>query len=217
MSQYWVLNKTNLDSTVGGLKTAIPDNMASTELPKLKFNFTIQIYPRAGSYPTLGNTNPEFMDFQLKTATRPNINVNLVDVNFYNFRSKVATKIDYGTITVSFYDDPLNRAHSLFTDYFGILSPVFSRTREQANNLDRQGPGGAASVGPLPNSARNGLLSAIAVGQQYQVAGQFRETIYNYLNPKIQSVDLGELDMSVSDANLVSITYSYDSVNIIER
>ena len=217
MAQYWVLNKTNIIGDIPNLGTAIPDNMASTEIPKLKFNFTVQFFPRVNIFPELGNLNPEFMVFQLKSVTRPSPQVNLQEVNFYNYRSKIATRIDYGTVTISFYDDPLNRAHDLFKRYFETISPVFNRTREETDSLDRRGFDGAASVGNLPDNARNGIFRALAVGQQYQVAGQFRETIYNYLNPKIQQIELQELDMSMSEASMVTLTFSYDGVNIIER
>lgn len=217
MAQYWVLNKTNVVSGLGTLNVAIPDNMASTEIPKLKFNFTLQLFPRVNIFPELGDLDPQFMAFQLKSVTRPAPQVNLEDVNFYNYRSKIATKVDYGTVTVTFYDDPLNRAHNLFKRYFEFTSPVTTKTRDQTDSLDRQGFTGAASIGSLPDNARNGLFRSLAVGQQYQVAGQFKETIYNYLNPKIQQVELQELDMSMSEASIVSLTFAYDGVNIIER
>jgi hypothetical protein len=217
MAQYWMLNKTNLVPNVGVPNVAIPDNMVSTEIPKLKFNFTVQFFPRINIFPELGNLDAEYMMFQLKSATRPSPQVNLEDVNFYNYRSKIATSVKYGSVTISFYDDPLNRAHNLFKKYFELISPITSRTREQTDSLDRQGFSGAASIGSLPDNARNGIFRALAVGQQYQVAGKYKETIYNYLNPKIEQVDLQELDMSMSEPCIVSLTFSYDGVNIIER
>jgi hypothetical protein len=220
MAQYWVLNKKNVVPTSEGfppLNISIPDNMASISMPKLKFNFTIEFHPRVGAFPELGSIDPFFMSFQLKTATRPNPTVSLQDVNFYNYRSKLETKIEYGTVTVSFYDDPFNNAHSLFSKYFEIRSPVFSQGKEQADNLDREGFNGAGSIGPLPNSARNGIFRAITLAHQYQLAGVAKQTKYEYLNPKIQSVELEEMDMSMSETTMVRLTFAYDGVKVIEE
>lgn len=232
----------------------IPDDMANGEAPKLKFNFTVEFAFR--------DNNPEIRDdiikhpgheepwanrFAVLKVTRPQPTVNYHKANFYNFRTNVATNVDYGTVNVVFYDDAANRAHDIFDQYFRLLSPVFTWDIEsRANTMDRlgfydsdesqapvlgvgnntpveaRGSKHTASLGEL--DARHGIIRYIKIYHEYFLmeAGQSqtptrRTTVYTYLNPKIVTANMDELDMSQSAVTTVDLTFNYDSVFVIHK
>lgn len=203
---FWRL--TNATGIAGGPDTA--DNMGMTP-PKFKFNFTVQFIPRI-SLPYQGNTEMAEMAWQVKSHTRPKPKIIYQPVNFYNFRTNVATNTDYGSATVSFYDDPQNKAHALIERYLSAVSPVYGRNQGEADNLDRFGQGNAASIGPL-SSNRHGPIKAIIVTHHYYLNGPKRTT-YEYINPKFSDIDLDDLDMSVSEPSMVTMTFNFDTFNV---
>lgn len=192
------------------------DEFAGHDGPKLKFNFTVSFDFREELVDLdtwAGNDDPFKIGFGVKQITRPNPNVSYEDVNYYNFITKVATKVDFGVITITLYDDKRNRAHNIFSNYFSALSPITN-----FNNADfayRSGQRGAANIGALNNQSRDGLIRKIRVNHFYYTYGGDRVLSYDFLNPKIQNVALDELDMTQSDVNTLTFSFIYDSFNII--
>jgi len=225
----------------------IPDDMANGEAPKLKFNFTVEFAFRDNN-PNIqddiikhrGDEDPHVNKFAILKVTRPQPTVNYVKANFYNFRTNVATNVDYGTVNVVFYDDAANRAHDIFDQYFVRLSPIFEYTNESsANTMDRYGilntgvgvnaglganvtPGQhTASLGPLV--ARHGIIRYIKIYHEYFLSepdsgeSKRKTTVYTYLNPKIITANMDELDMSQSAVTTVDLTFNYDSVFVTHK
>lgn len=222
----------------------IPDGMVSSEMPKLKFNFTVQFKFR-GENEARGSQDPYQNHFAVIKVGRPQPTINYVKANFYNFRTNVATNVDYGSVNIQFYDDPANRAHSLFENYFETVSPIFNyKNDRRANVLDRLGhfdasqttrpvnpdvpvnPLGVevvgrrvehtASLGEIPS--RHGPIVYLKVFHQYVITPEGssdpvrRTTTYTYLNPKIISANLEDLDMTQSAVSIIDLTFNYDSV-----
>ena len=123
----WILND-NIAPGMESINSAkIPDGMADGEAPKLKFNYTVEIQFRSrifdnGTTGKLGDEDPYLNKFAIIKATRPQPTINYQKVNFYNFRTNVATNVDYGTVNLVFYDDAANRAHDIFENYMYISS-----------------------------------------------------------------------------------------------
>ena len=187
---------------------------ASFSHPKLKFNFSMRITLRVpvGGDLVLGSGSMQDMDIPLKTATRPQPNVVMQDVNYYNYRTKVATKVDYGTATVVMYDDGDGKAHDIYTTYMRAISPASSVTDDTLIHNPASVPfGGMSSLGALPNNP-NGIIKSLSVYHHYISRGRQHRTEYKYINPKILSFDLDELNMSESDVSCVGMTFAYDSV-----
>lgn len=227
----------------------IPDDMANGESPKLKFNFTIEFAFRDNNPNAVdeiikhsGGEEPQTNKFAIIKVTRPQPTVNYYKANFYNFRTNVATNVDYGTVNVVFYDDSANRAHDIFDQYFTRLSPVFDYTNESsANTMDKYGilntgvgenaglgtnvaPGEhTASLGPL--IARHGIIRYIKIYHEYFLSepGYYSEgpkrktTVYTYLNPKIVTANMDELDMTQSAVTTIDLTFNYDGVFVIHK
>lgn len=201
------------------LASDIPDAFGTYEQPKLKFLFTVQFQPRAGLVlPEKGDQDMSKMRFALKRATRPQPNITYQDVNFYGFRTKVAIKMDYGTVTLTFYDDVVNRAHNIVSKYINYVSPISLINKEQAGSLDGA-DGGAISIGAYADNPLGPFESMRIVhhmlDDKYSDTGLAKQVFYDYLNPKIVSVNLDDLDMTQSEVSTVEVTFVYDSVNII--
>jgi hypothetical protein len=154
--------------------------------------------------------------YPVKSVTRPNITINYVDMNSYNYRFKVATKTDYGNVNLVMYDDSLNTAHNLFLNYLNIISPVSKKDISLYNTYgdDLQE---WSSVGPIVD--KDGLLKTMSVTHYYyQSTGDSSsrpaKIIYSYINPKILNLTWDELDYSQSESNLINVNFVYDSVHI---
>lgn len=190
---------------------------ASTSHPKLKFNFTMDVdfrEPLDDVTSIEGNRSMRLMDIPVKRATRPNPTVNYVDLNFYNYRTKAATSVDYGTVTVTFYDDGDGRMHEMFQLYLQRISPVANNIN--MNLLDNPSSvpfGEMSSLGSVGNNP-NGPIRAINIYHYYKSGANLLATSYKYINPKIQTFELDELDMSESDVNTITMTFTYDGVVI---
>ena len=159
------------------------------------------------------------MKFALKRAGRPQPQITYQDVNFYSFRTKVAIKLDYGTVALSFYDDVVNKAHNIVSQYINYVSPISIINKDQADNLSGS-TGGARSIGAYLDGQQLGPFQAMrvthhmlnnAIGADPTAA---KQVYYDYLNPKIIAVNLDDLDMTQSEVSTVEVTFVYDSVNI---
>lgn len=191
----------------------IPDDFAGVDAPKLKFNFTISFdYTDMLKGTTEGSDDPYQIDFGVKQITRPSPNVIYEDLNFYNFISKVATKVEFGVVTVTLYDDRSNKAHDIFQKYMEAISPITNVNRANAPLMDLYGQSTTGSIGPLDDNARHGPIKSIRVTHITSHLGS--KVVYDFINPKIQNVVLDELDMTQSDVNTLTFTFIYDSYNV---
>lgn len=206
----------------GGGATAIPHMMGDVHAPKLSFLFTVEFGFRSMSGDR-GHEKLETIQYDLKSASRLNMQVNQEDVNYYGYRAKVGTKINFGTVKLVFYEDSLNLSNNLFVQYFSTISPLFKgfigktviTTGDEAESL---GNGGTSTVGPLPSGEEDGPIKYMMVHHHY-LTGQDNKhtTTYTYINPKIESLELDELDMTSSNASTVGITFTVEGVTVKHR
>lgn len=69
------------------------------------------------------NLGPQ-LAFLVKTAQRPSINYDYEEVNYYNFRTKVARRATFNPVTMTFLDDQLNSAAAFYAYYTRAMSPI---------------------------------------------------------------------------------------------
>lgn len=69
--------------------------------PKYKFLFVVQFVFNS-PYTDLKDLDFAFV---VKTSSRPNVKIDMEDVNYYNFRSKFITKTSFEEMKMSFHDD----------------------------------------------------------------------------------------------------------------
>lgn len=227
MQRWKLINDAGLmegpDDSVGNM-IIVDGGFASYAHPKLKFNFTIDMTFRQAmvigdyneSHEVIGNGLMEMFDLPAKIATRPNPSISYVDVNYYNYRTKVATKTEYGTMSITLYDDGDNRAHSVYKNYLNAVSPISNSGLNSTlwDNLDNIPFGQLSSIGPLPDTDPHGIIRTIRVYHHYIVKGEPRRTSYTYINPKIQTFEADDVNMSESDVNTLTLTFNYDGVII---
>ena len=224
--QNWKLIGDTAQTTIpqegGRSASKLPDiadaGFASTSHPKLKFNFTVDIELRvtldgSGSS-TFGSNQMDTFGIPLKTATRPTPSIIYTDVNYYNYRTKVATRTDYGTVSLTFYDDANNQVQNLYNTYLSYVSPISGVSAFELDNAGSVPFGQLSSIGPLPSNAKNGLIRVIRLHHFYKSGNQFLRTTYTCMNPKINSFQPDDLSMSESDVNTVTLEFNYDGLNI---
>jgi hypothetical protein len=118
--------------------------------PKYKFLFIVQIVMN-DPYTEIALENE--LTYVVKTATRPSIKYITEDVNYYNFRSKVATKAEFDEMTMTFHDDTGfgkgsgpgsiergNNAVRFYNTYMRAMSPITNYSHvNQLDDIKRQG------------------------------------------------------------------------------
>lgn len=198
--------------------------------PKYKFLFIVQFIPAPG-YSELGNTTALDMAFTVQTSTRPNLKFQMEDVNYYNYRTKVVTKTEFEPMSMKFYDDSQNNATQFFNAYMRAMSPITGIEAEGASSdlleqggMDFEGnvlrpseitstiPASAyaASTGPLAGDGKV-IFSEIRLYHLFDNGN--RMNVWRFFNPRIGSLDLDDLDMSVgNEGSHLSLTFNYDSV-----
>jgi hypothetical protein len=204
-----------LGTNLSGSGRHIKDDFGGADQPKLKFMFGVRfVYSDMMTDLEAGVDNMGENIFPIKQITRPAPNIIYEDVNYYNYMTKVATKVDFAIVTVTMYDDIHNTVHRIFSKYLESISPIAATTHEGSYDLlQNQGRGDAANMGPHTDEGRNGPISMIRV---IQFLPSCRKVYYDYVNPKIQTVALDELDMTQSDVNTITFNFMYDSVHITE-
>lgn len=198
---------------------------AGYDAPKLKFLFTVSFRIRNPEGGDLGinpgSDNMADIMYACKSVNRPNITVAYTDVNSYNYRYKVATKVDFGTVTLTLYDDNKNLAHNLFTGYLNYISPVSNMSVDDyalKKGIPFDTIQNFSSLGPLGHP--DGMIQSMRVTHHFNSGNLddstfYKKVHYDYINPKVQTFMYDDLDMGASDASMVSATFVYDSVNII--
>lgn len=214
----------------------LPDDFAGIDAPKSKFMFTMTIEPaefvflaNSVSDPSLAS-NENGITLPLKTATRPEPTIEYMDVNYYNYRSKVPVKVDTGTLTVTMYDDRNNAAHSVAMDfltaYYGIADG--SKTGQTDAGGDTSSPLGLDSsiLNPISTSdytekfgvsfktqnatPATGPFKHIDINHYHYWGDEVNVVTYRYVNPKLTTLSMDALDMSDSEAPVISMTFNYD-------
>lgn len=202
--------------------------------PKHKFMFVLQVVVEPPFNEVFPPDVCEDLTFVVKRSGRPNVNVDYEEVNLYNYRTKVAKRIEYQPITVGFYDDIQSGALEFLRRYLEVTSPsarIGAQTglyksfeelgMEYADNSD--GDGNTTTSGHIDGFSlfRNSglterdttIISYINLYHIYS-GGTFVD-VYTFAKPKITEIQLDDLDMTTSgEGSEIAFTFSYDALNI---
>lgn len=206
--------------------------------PKFKFMFIVEFKfspAYAASMSNIGN----YLAFVVKSATRPKIDFEYEEVNMYNFRTQVVKRAKFEPMTMKFLDDNQNRAGNFHCAYLNAMSPQTNMTAEEirkrpleessmnfsnanAASYFADPMGGppvkshvySSSTGSLTDNSTMNILEEVRLYHIYSY-GRLAN-IYTFVNPKITSLDLDELDMSIGDSGSeLAMNFVYDSINIL--
>ncbi len=157
--------------------------------------------------------------FMIKRTTRPNVQFEYEDINYYNFRTKVLKRSELQPMTMTFYDDMLDNALKFYTRYLQIISPIArsvgdgtSTMFEESGMSFSQDAVNSASI----NAVGDSTATIIDYCNLYHIIHAGRKVdVYRMDNPRIQTLTLDDLDMvDGSTGTEVTIEFNYDGLNI---
>lgn len=194
---------------------------------KFKFLFVAQINFRK-NYLGLVNIDPSFI---VKTADRPTVAYEYEDINMYNLRTKVAKKATFNPLKFTFYDDEQNTAVSFYNAMMRLMSP--STNNPSPMTLEQQGMdfgslpmtatgrdsgtqgipayNYAGSVGPMLGTDVS-IIESIDLFHVY--SGGQKVNQYRFINPRVVTLGLDELDMSNENVTELQLEFAYDTVEV---
>jgi len=208
---------------------------------KVEFVFTEEAKAAA---PELARQNSQDFTFMVKSVDRPKIDFEYEDdVNMYNFRTKALKKIRHRELTMTFMDDTGNRVLDFFRILMMLHSPITRRQMLRQNagsEAGRLAPPDAMSIregngmnfSQLPEQANDtairgtinsnvgNAIQTVRVKQIYVNPGSVignavEETIFDFMNARLVSFDLDDLSHEGSDANLITMQFDYDWMEIV--
>lgn len=172
-------------------------NDLNSHHPKFKFLFKVNFK----GFPGGDNPNGNFSYF-IHRCDKPKVRFNHVDVNYYNFRTKVLTSVAYDPLTFTFLDEIGNSVNKFFTEY------LFERSR--------QGDGLASIIGGDQYSSSvhypNGYSSGQSIEIQQIFANGLATNIFTLINPRIDALEFDELAMEQTAGSMLTCTVSYDAI-----
>jgi hypothetical protein len=208
--------------------------------PKLKFLFRVEFLFKDEVLSQFGQLNQAWKDnftFLIKSVDRPKVDFEYEDVNQYNFRTKVLRQIKHRELTMTFMDDVGNNVHEFFRFMMFVHSPITRRAIGDPNaGFDiaalwaqySAGSGMKFSDGArgINDFAHRGVLNtdignaikAIKVTQMFMQPGRTREDLntnakevaFIFINPRVVSFDLDEVNHEAAEANAFTMQFDYD-------
>jgi hypothetical protein len=147
--------------------------------------------------------------FLVKTIDKPTIQMEHQDVNYYNYRTKVMTKIMFNPLNMVFFDDASNFVTNMFGRYMSYISPLFGRTA--ATDLpERCGMVTDKTQSSASSRSDYSFMKEIIVQQIYGHGKA--STIFRFINPRIEQFDFDGLDHEDSAPNLITCSFIYDYI-----
>lgn len=152
------------------------------------------------------------VSFKIRSVDKPKVTLQTTELNQYNRKRFVYTKIDYQPITLRIFDSvdnkPLNLWKQYFTYYFGDSRP--NKIGIMANDPTAPTFEDGSGWGLRP-MGEDYFFKSVEVYSFY--AGKM--TQFNYLNPRISAIDFTQYDSSSSDPDDLSVTLRYEAIEYL--
>lgn len=170
--------------------------------PKFKFLFKVLFS---------GFPGDQTFYFFVHRCDKPKIKFNHVDVNYYNFRTRVLTNTMFEPLTITFLDEIGNSVN----DFFRAYTEQRSGAANGNYGIDR-GWGSASSTIPYGN-AYSGSYGQTIVMEQIFVdltnGGGPRSNRFTFINPRIELFEFDELSHEEGNiGSMATITFNYDAI-----
>lgn len=194
---------------------------------KFKFLFVAQINFRK-NYLSMVNIDPSFI---VKTSDRPSITYEYEDINMYNFRTKVAKRGTFAPLKMTFYDDEQNTTVSFYNALMRLMSPVANNTSpvtvEQSGmdfgSLSPTSTGRDSGTQGIPTYSYSGTIGPMlgsdvsiieSIDLYHVYSGGQKVNQYRFINPRIVTMGLDEMDMSSETVTEMQLEFAYDTIEI---
>lgn len=205
--------------------------------PKLKFMFRVEFLFKPQVLAQFGAQVATWKDkftFMIKSIDRPKVDFDYEEVNMYNFRTKVLKKITHKDLSMTFMDDVGNNVHEFFRFMMMVHSPITRRSVGSSQDITdaaaRYGTGNGMlfsnDLGNTKDFANRGVMNsdignaiqAIKVTQMYISPGHgqsdldngAKEVSFFFVNPRLSSFDLDDMNHEESNPNLLTMMFDYD-------
>lgn len=220
--------------------TSYAASLANSQFrPKLKFMFRVEFLFKPEVLAQFGSESAKWKDqfsFMVKTVDRPKVDFEYEEVNMYNFRTKVLKKISHKDLTITFIDDVGNNVHEFFRFMMMVHSPITRRSVGASSSIAdataqyNTGNGMLFSdnLGNTQDFANRGVVNtdignaiqAIKITQMFVQPGRSQSDLDNgakevsffFVNPRLSSFDLDDMNHEVSDPNLLTMQFDYDFI-----
>jgi hypothetical protein len=161
--------------------------------PKFKFLFKVKFegFPGGTFY------------YYVHRCDKPKIQFNHVDVNYYNFRTKVLTHTTFLPMTIEFLDEIGNTTNTFFTEY------LKQRSGQGKGNWGiNKGFQDASSSIPYETGYSKG--TQIVIEQIF--ANGTKSNRFKFKNPRIESMEFDSMAMDDNGVNYFTIMFDYDAI-----
>lgn len=218
--------------------TSYAHSMTASQLrPKLKFLFRVEFLFKPEVLEQFGAQTAAWKGsfaFMVKAVDRPKVDFEYEEINQYNFRTKVLKQIKHRELTVTFTDDVGNNVHEFFRFMMMVHSPVTRRSATASHDIVDAYAAYTAGNGMLftdglgsqndfahrgvVNTDVGGAIQAIKITQLFVRPGTSqadldtgaKEVAYFFINPRVVSFDLDDMNHEVSEPNLLTMQFDYD-------
>lgn len=217
--------------------TSFAHSLANSQFrPKLKFLFRVEFLFKQEVLDAYGR-GAEWQrnfSFLVKAVDRPKVDFEYEDVNQYNFRTKALKQIKHRELTMTFVDDVGNNVYEFFRFMMMVHSPITRRSAGASQNIgDAYATYASGSgmeftkilgAGAKVDYAHRGVIDtdvgnaiqAIKVTQiflnpsEHALEHATKQVSFFFINPRVVSFDLDDVNHEASEANLFTMQFDYD-------
>ena len=211
--------------------------------PKLKFLFKVSFtfHPALIEYVQQFGTNlttrdfEENLTFMVTQIDRPQVDFEYDEVNMYNYRTHVLTRIKHRELSMTLTDDTGNRVLDFANLYRMIYQPIARPVTDAAvQNFDRAGMeytkpfggldgGNLQSIPPSSSGIANQPLTRIRISQIFVERGSWysdpkgwvKVVHFDFVNPRITNINMDDLDYaSGGGPSNLSLSFNFDALHM---
>lgn len=164
-------------------------------IPKMKFMYYVEFNINEAAKAYLNSDNQaRKLSFMVRSADRPSLSYDTVEMNQYNRPRVVHTKVKYNSLSLSFYDTVDGTALRLLQDYNLYYFGDFNKSQRSWNYDTIYGPDSTGAWGYRlkPSPANMYFFNSIDIYEFY--GGTY--TKYSIMNPKLESANLDSTDVT---------------------
>ena len=150
------------------------------------------------------------VSFKIKTIDKPKVTLTTQELNQYNKKRLVYTKVEYSEATLRIFDTVDNSLLSLWVDYFTYF---FGDSRQKQDGDYQQSP-----MQPIFSDGTGWGLRTLSNDtvffQKITIYALYANTYtsFSYMNPKITSIDWQNKDYTSNEPEETAINIKYESI-----
>ena len=213
--------------------TSYAASLANSQFrPKLKFLFRVEFLFKEGVLEKFGRADwQRNFTFLIKSVDRPKVDFEYEEVNQYNFRTKVLKKISHKELTMTFMDDVGNNVYEFFRFMMMVHSPITRRSVTASQDItDAHAAYSTGSgmeftdgLGKINDFANRGVVNTelgnviqaikvtqIFLDQTSALDSAAKQVSFFFINPRVVSFDLEDVNHEVSDPNVFTMQFDFD-------